>query len=239
MQLKIMTYNVQHFKNYREEAWDLSDYGMFSKYISEKNPDIIGMNEVRGEGKHPAYINQTDTVAKAAGYGHAVFAPAVMVNGTDPYGNALLSHFPFEAESIPIPLPEGRTEAECEPRGIINASFNINVVKLCVLVTHFGLTPEEAENAVKAICGIADTVTDPIIVMGDFNLTPDSDILLPLRERLYDTASELCGDGFTFPSDFPERKIDYIFTRGLKVLEARVCGEAISDHRAIEAVVEL
>lgn len=36
MKLKIMTYNVQHFKNYREEAWDLSDYGMFSKYISEK-----------------------------------------------------------------------------------------------------------------------------------------------------------------------------------------------------------
>lgn len=240
MKLKAMTFNVQHFKNYRSEEWFSFDYSAFAEYLAEKKPDIIGFNEVMGRGESPEYsTEQTALVAEMAGFPYSFFGPAALINGTEPYGNALMSYYPFEAEVVKIPLPEGKTAAECEPRAVICAKLNIDGKPLTVLATHFGLSPAEAENAVKTVCELAERLDGPIILMGDFNLTPDSELLKPLEKHYYDTAALLpTGNSFTFPSDAPDRKIDYIYSRDIKVTAARVCDEAISDHRALEIELE-
>lgn len=240
MKLRVMTYNVQHFKHYYSEDWDSTEFNMFAEYLTKKNPDIVGMNEVRGKGNHPSYTDQTGTVSEKAGYANSFFAPAVMLYGTEPYGNALMSHLPFSASNVPIPIPEGKTEAECEPRCVIRADYTVNGKPLTVLDSHFGLSDEEARLAVKTVCDIADSVSNPIILMGDFNLTPDSPILLPLRERFSDTEELLPQDNrYTFPSYKPDCKIDYIFVRGAKVNRADIYVDVLSDHCPMEIEIEI
>ena len=43
----------------------------------------------------------------------------------------------------------------------------------------------------------------------------------------------------TFPADKPNRRLDYIFHKGLKLVEAAVVPEVISDHRPVVATFEL
>ncbi len=242
MKLKIMTFNVQHMRDYNFKHSDNIDMDKFAGYISSHGADIVGMNEVRGKGAVPEYDDQTDIVGEKAGYPYRYFARAIMVGGVNPYGNALLSHHEFTAETIAIPDP---TEKEpdgryFESRCVLKAEFCFGEKKLTVLTCHFGLNPSEAKNAVKTVCDIADSCKTPIVLMGDFNLTPDSPILDPIRTRFSDT-EELLGEGkhYTYPSDGATMKIDYIFLKDAKGLSAKINNDIVSDHYSMETVIEL
>ena len=68
--------------------------------------------------------------------------------------------------------------------------------------------------------------------MGDLNLFPEDPILLPIREKLTDTAPLLGAENLSFPSDAPDRKIDYIFvTADIGVRAAEIPALVLSDHR--------
>ena len=72
--------------------------------------------------------------------------------------------------------------------------------------------------------------------MGDFNITPDGEELKPIYERMTDT--DMTGE-YTFPSDKPIKKIDYIFYRGLECKSVVTVKDVISDHLPIIADFEL
>ena len=107
-----------------------------------------------------------------------------------------------------------------------------------MIVTHFGLSPEEQESAVKEVL---DEITDEkCILMGDFNVTPDDKVLEPIREKMKDTVCMADGDSFTFPSDNPVQKIDYIFvSQDIEVISAKVSDSVASDHRAYIAEISM
>ena len=166
---------------------------------------------------------------------HFYFAPALQVGNDGPYGNGLLSRLPIlKAETIPIPDPEphgydGYYETRCVLKAELEGGIN-------VLVSHFGLNPDEAENAVKTV--INSLPAEKCILMGDFNLTPDSDILAPIRKRMKDTADAFDCKKRSFPSDAPEIKIDYIFVSpDIEVTEADIPPIVASDHRPHTATV--
>ena len=76
--------------------------------------------------------------------------------------------------------------------------------------------------------------------MGDLNLTPDSEILAPIYERLQDTAAVFTHPQLSWPSDIPERKIDYIFaSRDIQVLAAEIPAIIASDHRPHTALLQI
>ena len=76
--------------------------------------------------------------------------------------------------------------------------------------------------------------------MGDFNILPDSPFLLPIRERMSDTAEVFGEQKLSFPSDNPRLKIDYIFvTPDIKVLSAEAVKVVASDHRPFVAELDL
>ena len=75
--------------------------------------------------------------------------------------------------------------------------------------------------------------------MGDFNVTPDSKILDPIREKMVDTASVFDCEKFSFPSDTPRKKIDYIFvTPDATIVSADIPVTVASDHRPHIAEIE-
>lgn len=242
MKLKIMTFNVQHMRNYNHKDRDDIDFEFFGNYIRSKEPDIIGLNEVRSAGESVYYADQVNLVGDIAGMNKRFFAEAIKVGGNNPYGNGMFSKYNFEAKVIPIPDPEVREPEGMyfESRCVLKASFDFEGKKLTVLATHFGLNPSEAKNAVSAVCEIADSLDTPLILMGDFNLTPDSPLLESIRMRFFDTEKLIPGDNhYTYPSDAPNCKIDYIFTRGVDVIEADINRDVVSDHYSIWATIDL
>lgn len=236
MSIKIMSFNTQHCLNYITRK---IDFPRFTEVIRESGADIVGLNEMRGEGEHPEYTAQTETLAESIGL-YCCFAKAIDVRGDNPYGNGLLSRYPIIfAETVKIPDPQPRKyEGYYESRCILKAKIDTPEGVLTVLVTHFGLNPDEAENAVTTV--IKNAERESCVIMGDFNLTPESAILEPLRAHYFDTAALFDGERLSFPSDKPDRKIDYIFTsRDVKVTTADIPPVVASDHRPYTAEIVL
>ena len=236
MKINLMSFNTQHCLNYIEQK---IDFDIMANAIKECGADIIGLNEMRDEGPGKEYEAQTKIIADKLGYYH-YFAKAIDFGGVNPYGNALISKYPIiSAEVILIPEPEVRGyDGYYEDRCLLKAVLDINGEKITVMVIHFGLNPDEAENAVKAVT--ENLPNGKVILMGDFNLPPESELLLPIREKLFDTAELFDEDKLSYPSDDPYIKIDYIFTSpDIKVILADIPAIVASDHRPHTATIEI
>ena len=241
MKLRILTFNIQHCKSFLQGNPEVIDFDLFADTIRCFDPDIVGLNEVRGEGTHPAYAAQAKILAEKIGY-YCFFSPALILGGYGPYGNAILSKHPIKnTEIIPIPDPVRKPEGKYyETRCVAKAEFDLGA-GLTVLVTHFGLNSDEAQNAADTVCNAIDDAQTPVILTGDFNLRPDNPILDPIRARLSDTEDVFSHrNSCSFPSDKPYEKIDYIFTSpSIKTEFAVIPQMIVSDHRPLFAVVEI
>ena len=224
--MKIMTFNTQHCLNYLEQK---IDFPLMAKTITNLGADIIGLNEMRGAGEHPEYTAQTETLSALTGIENYYFAKAIDVGGVDPYGNGLLSKIPFASvETVPIPDPVPKAGGRgYETRCLLKAKLQNGFT---VLVTHFGLNPDEQENAVATV--LKHLTDEKCILMGDFNVTPDNPVLSPIRARMRDTADAFPVPLLSFPSDRPEIKIDYVFVSpDVEVLSADIPAVVAADHR--------
>ncbi len=222
--MKVMTFNIQHCRFFPEGK---IRFQPFCDEILSMDADLIGLNEVRGRGLIKGYSDQTGKLSSLTSF-YSYFGEAIKVGGVAPYGNAILSRFPvISAETIKIPDPENKTGSEMyESRCIIKAVIDAGE-KYNVLVTHMGLNRDERENAVALL--MKNACDEKCIIMGDFNCTPDSSELKPLFERFN------CTDiiDYTFPSDSPVKKIDYIFlSKDIEITDKGTSPNVISDHRS-------
>lgn len=230
MEWKVMTYNIQHGLDYLTGA--RIDLGQIADVIRAEAPDVVVLNEVRGDGEAADYTDQTGTLAKLLGW-NAYFGKAFDVPHGGPYGNAILSPHPFTAYTLPVPpVEEEKRNRFYEPRCVIRAEFRTGDGVFAVFGSHFGLTLPEKENAVAAVCGMTDMEAGPFVFMGDLNMTPDDPILAPIFERLHDSAEAFECPKCSHPSDDPKIKIDYIFASDrVTVLAADIPAVTASDHR--------
>ena len=233
MQIRVMSFNIQHCLNYRTRQ---IDFDLFAQVIRQSGADIVGLNEVNGTGTGADYLPQAEILAEKLGF-HAYFAQAIAFDGVNPYGNALLSRYPIEtAQTVLIPDPEtrgydGYYETRCLLKAVVRTPQ-----PLTVCVTHFGLNPDEQTFAQKTV--LAQIEDRHCVLMGDFNMTPDAELLQSIRARMTDTAALLQGSSKTFPSDRPNRKLDYLFlSRDLTAQSTEILPIIASDHRPYFAVL--
>ena len=232
--MKVVSYNIQHCASHMNGK--RIDYELFCDTIKGFDADVVGLNEVYGKGERPGVDGQAEILSMGCDLKHSFFAPAILWRGNNPYGNALLSKTPIlQAENIPVPDPAERPVGKgYETRCLLKAKLKNG---LTVLVIHFGLNPDEQENAVRTV--LAHLEHEKCVLMGDFNVCPDDSVLAPIRERMVDTA-QLSKDALlTFPSDAPDRKIDYIFVSpDLKAKRVEVPACTSSDHRPYVVEIE-
>ena len=205
--------------------------------IKSCNADIVALNEMRGNGPDSGYDPQVQLLAEKVGFDHYYFAQATLFGGKNPYGNGLLSKYPIiQAETIIIPDPTTKVyNSHYETRCILKAKLENGIT---VLVTHFGLNPDEQENAVKTI--LENLENEKCILMGDFNITPDHTLLKPIKEKMKDTADVFQETFYSFPSDKPCKKIDYIFvSNDIEVIAADIPAIIASDHRPHTAAIQV
>ncbi len=224
--MKIMSFNTQHCLNYITRE---IDFRVMADAILSVGADIVGLNEMRGKGVDPDYDRQTEILSEMTGLPYYYFAKAIDVGGENPYGNAILSRYPLlSAETVMIDEPENPIPGKhYERRCILKAKIESG---LTLLVTHFGLSPEERVQAVRGAVSLLER--ERCILMGDFNATPADPVLLPIRERLRDAAELFEKPLLSFPSSEPVEKIDYIFvSRDLSIVSADIPPIVASDHR--------
>ena len=234
MQIKLMTYNIQHGLRHLRGGIDL---GMVADVIRKFDPDVVTLNEVRDSGDDPGYFHQTERIAKLLGWPNYYFARAITFSDGGDYGNAILSKIQFKSvQTILIPDPPVKDEDKYyETRCLIKAVFD----DFIVLGMHVGLARAEAKNAVATV--LSNTGNEPTVLMGDFNLEPDDMILAPIYAAYTDTATLLTDKTLkSWPSDAPRVKIDYIFTKNVKkIISADIPQIVATDHCPHLAEIEL
>ncbi len=216
--------------------------------IRAEGAKIVALNEVRDDSEDPCFSPQAKEMSDMTGLPYHYFGQAIDMGGRGPYGNALLSAYPFiSCKTIMIPDPVVKDEPTYyETRCLIKAVLDLSKEAkedepktLTVFVTHMGLAKQEARNAVQAV--MENLPSDgPAVLMGDFNVKPDSDILTPLRTVFKDAGDLLPENTWSWPSEAPERKIDYVMACGSVHFEAAAIPPlVVSDHRPHTAVLVL
>lgn len=236
MNITLMSYNTQHCLNYITRE---IDFDLMADTIRNCGADIVGLQEMFDLGETEEFTTQTKVLAEKLGFYHYFAQATKLEGGQYPYGNGIISRYPIlAAETVIIPDPVVRTGTRYyETRCLLKAKIDVGE-GLNVLVTHFGLNPDEQENAVNTV--MANLPGEKCVLMGDFNVRPENERISSIRQRLYDTAELFDEPKLSFPSDNPRGKIDYIFTsKDLQVLSADIPAIVSSDHRPHIATIEL
>lgn len=231
--VRVLSYNIHHGRGVDGEF----DYDRLAGVILSARPDVVALQEVdRGTGR-AAGVDQPAMLAQRTEL-LAIFGAAMDHDGGE-YGEALLlSAEPVASAVHPLPHSAGH-----EPRAAVSAVLrSADALEFQAVGTHLDHTPDPADREAQAtrlveLFGHGDA---PCLLIGDLNATPDSSVMRILFDRFDDGGATA---GSTFPSDVPERRIDYVLYRPRhrwRVLESRVLDEAIaSDHRPLLVVLEL
>lgn len=219
MKLRVMTFNIQHCKNYISKK---IDYKSIIDLINKYNPDIIGLNEVYN------IPNQTKIISNGKYY-HFGKSSNIII----PYGNSIISKYNIVNNEI-IKIKYSKSFKYIENRSILKSIININNKLLNIYVVHLGLNDIEKEIGINTLINNLD---DNSIVLGDFNMTPDNKLIKRLSNKLIDCTNI---KDYTYPSDNPKDKLDYIYvSKNIKVINSFVLNEIISDHKAIISDIEI
>jgi endonuclease/exonuclease/phosphatase family metal-dependent hydrolase len=228
--LKVMTYNIHHGKGMDKKV----NLNRIVEVISSSNADIIGLNEVdKHFSKRSNYTDQVQFLAKELNM-YSSFSPSISTKSKDrafevhQYGNGVLSRFPL--------ITTNHHLFECTPKMIEGRSFlevtiyfNEKLVNL--YITHLSLYPYLHRTQSDFIL---KNVKKPAIILGDWNMNPNSKAWKRITETYIDVWGEVGrNSGFTYPSIRPRKRLDYIFvSEDIQILDAKVIDSSplASDH---------
>jgi endonuclease/exonuclease/phosphatase family metal-dependent hydrolase len=234
--VRVMSYNL-HF-GFDIRGW--SDLEGLARAIEASGAEVVGLQEVsRGW-----YVNgSTDMLAwlqRRLRMPHARFAGA----SDEIWGNAVLSRYPIVASEV-MRLPR---EGVPLRRNALGVELDLGAGRrLDVVVTHLHHVegPEGARVRLAQLPPLLERVAGrpATVLLGDFNAEPGSaEIALVRGAGLTDAFVAGGGrpaDGRTWPSDRPDRRIDYIWLSGDLAASGFVAtpGTA-SDHRGLAVTVQ-
>ena len=239
--LRVMTYNIYGVR--ATSPANAADLDAIAEVIRRQNPDFVTLNEVdvftnrTGKDVHQA----CDLAEKLGMEWH--FSKAIDRDGGE-YGDAVLSKYPIlEKRSYRLPCA---AEQPGEDRSLCVIRVQIDGKDLYVASTHLDHLSGDASRLVQAteIRRIRDTEMEgDLILCGDLNAIPSSNVIATMTSFLTNTGPI---DQYTFPSDDPSRKIDYIMYAPIEHFGVQNCqvvsrgdqqvgGVDASDHRPVIA----
>ncbi len=230
----VLTYNIYH----GEDANGRSNLDAVARIITTLQPDLVALQEVDDKTTRVKGLDLTAELSQRTGMSGR-FGKAMDFAGGG-YGEAVLSRFPILTTTTHL-LPH---TSGAEPRAALEIEVRLPDGRRMLFVgTHFD-HQRDPENRMAQAARIIDLYADselPVILAGDLNATPDSDVIALFLEEWsyagrYDPQP-------TFPADNPKIKIDYIMMKPpgrWRVVETRVIDESIaSDHRPVLSILEM
>ncbi len=234
---RVMTYNIHHGEGLDGKV----DLLRIAQLIKEQRADIVGLQEV---DKGTERTQRRDFPAELAALTGmtCVFSNNYPFQGGE-YGNAVLTRFPIVRSTNSHFKVLGAKES----RGIQQLVLKVHGRELAFLNTHLdAVGPGDAErwSEVSEIESLLKPYRQmPVILVGDFNATPESRVARKLAGLLDDTWTRVSNEpGFTVPAENARRRIDYLWIsrdKALVPLKAWVPKSEASDHLPLVAEYEL
>jgi len=174
--------------------------------LTALNPDVVFLQEVDCRRPRTGMSHQPAFLAKMLNMGYAYGAVKHYRPGS--YGNAILSRYPIVNYKNHI-LPPGEGDERC----CLEAEIKILWSHFRVFNLHLGLKAAERYRHLQdIILPRVCAVSCPVILGGDFNARPESSEIGLVKDCLQDSFQANSGECiYTFPSDKPRARIDYIF----------------------------
>ena len=221
--LTLMSYNVGVFSKYEDNSMP----GV-AKLIDDNGAVLVGLNELDScNRRHPVF--QLKELSEQMGGWPYLYASAFPYAGGG-YGNGVISKEEI-LKSYRVALPKGDGS---EPR-----SLAVVETARCVFgALHLDhRSPAAALEQMRVVndwfIGHYRGCDKPVFLCGDFNVTPDSDVIALAKTSW----TLLSGTGNTHSTSNPRHCIDYIFSfryaASVEVEDARVLTEgtaSLSDH---------
>lgn len=242
---RAMTLNLNYLGT-RHGAWPRRR-PLVVQAIRELGPDVVALQAVwRTAGGD----SQADELARELPGYYVVFEPA-MEEEQGAKGLAFLARTPLEHIATRALTRRPGIE-DPDRRIVLRARVRSGGGEAVTLYNvHLSWVREQAADNVREALSFVNDATTGALLLGDFNLSPDS----PLHERLRasgwtDAWTALRGDdpGFTFEADRPSQRIDYVYANAslagrLRAVELVARGGAdaprLSDHLGIVASFDL
>ncbi len=237
--LRVMTYNVHHCNPPSESKTGKIDIDAITNVIKKQNPDLVALQELDNHTTRSGPFNELEVIAQKLNM-HFYFGKAMDFGGGS-YGIGILSKYPMSnGATLQLPVKEGW---KGEPRVLATSEISLpNGKKIIFGSTHLEAYNEDnRELQIKEINRIAATASLPFIIGGDFNATPESNVVKLLDGEFQRTCVSRCPD--TFSDEEGRGTIDYIAYRPVNqfsVTSHEVIEEKYaSDHFPVVAVLKM
>ena len=233
--IRVMTWNIHH----GEGTDGVVDVDRIADLIVDEKIDIVALQEIDRGIPRSKKIDIITALAEKTDRTYA-FGKTLDYQGGE-YGNGFLTRFPIlEERNILYSRSFGR-----EPRAVLLLVLDHKGQEFVVANTHLDSRGDDSSR-IAAVMElrpiIAQYASRPMLLFGDLNDEPGSNAIGELSEVMNDTWSQAgMGNGFTYPSTSPQKRIDYVFNLKkkpdslstlvqLKPVRARVVKSPASDH---------
>ncbi len=235
MVLKVASWNIWQSKHVEEVG----------EKLLELQPDIIGLQEVIESNG----VNAGAVIAKRLGYRH-FFCKSVDATKRVPpinLGNSILSKYELRTSSCHFlsTAAEYINSPETEPRTAQMVTLSYEGKELNVVNLHLGFSPNLTFTPIQKIQLerlLPLLAKSPLLVMGDFNSLPQSEVVLTLEKHLKNTDTvKIAPTRFTQRDNFVQKdRIDYIFT-SREIIASNFSIEKLpaSDHALLSVDIEI
>lgn len=229
--LRVMTYNIYGAR--ATSPANAADLDAIAEVIRRQDPDFVTLNEVdvftERSGKN---VHQARDLAEKLGM-EWHFSKAIDQSGGQ-YGDAVLSKYPI-LETFSYTLPCA-AEQPGEDRSLCVIRVEIDGKSLYVASTHLDHLSGDASRMVQAaeIRTICSTeLTGDMILCGDLNAVPSSNVIATMTAFLTSAGTI---DQYTYPSDNPSRKIDYIMYTPINHFGVQNCQVVSRSDQQVDGV---
>lgn len=232
--VKILSFNILHGKTTRGDF----NLDILAKLIKDAGPDFVAMQEVDFKVNRSKKYDLVTELGWRTGLA-PLFARAMDYDGGE-YGEGVLSRFSFlGTRNVALPyIPDEEPRAALEVVVILPSKDTIAFVG-----THFA-HEGEAGRVLQAqkLNDVFSQNNYPTVLAGDLNAVPGSEPI-NILEEMWTTSYDKENPEYTFPSENPRVKIDYVMfypKNRWRFLERKVIKDTIaSDHCAYLVTLEL
>jgi endonuclease/exonuclease/phosphatase family metal-dependent hydrolase len=240
-EIRVLVYNVHAGK----DAAGVDNLSRVAELVRAVGADIVLLQEVDRRTRRSGQVDQPDALARGTGFAVA-FGKTLDYDGGE-YGIALLSRWPITREALtrlPVDPPQRRSGGSYEPRGAQQVTVRAPAAEITVVNTHLDPSRDDhyRQQEIRTVLALARDARAPLLVGGDFNSTPESEVQAEARHGGLRDAWLECGrgDGYTYPADRPTKRIDYLYLTGRATCtSASVLETTVSDHRPLLVTVRL
>ena len=233
-QVKVLSFNIFHGETMKGDF----DLEVLAKVIKEADPDFVAMQEVdflTNRAKKYDLVTELGWRTKMA----PLFGKAMDYDG-GAYGEGVLSQYTLlSSRNVALPFVKGQ-----EPRAALEVvSILPSGDTVAFVGTHFAHEGKEGRiMQAQKINEVFSQNSYPTILAGDLNAQPGSKTINTLEE-VWQSTYDKENPAFTFSSDNPRIKIDYVMfypKHRWKIVETKVIADTVaSDHCAYLVTLEL